>query len=73
LKKVCVRVPATTANLGPGFGSLGLALDLWNEAEFFQAKEDRITISIQGEGTGTLPIDETNAILGAALQLYALV
>jgi len=29
-----VRVPATTANLGPGFDALGLALDLWNEAQF---------------------------------------
>jgi homoserine kinase len=29
-----VKVPATTANLGPGFDALGLALDLWNEAEF---------------------------------------
>ena len=28
---VTVRVPATSANLGPGFDCLGLALDLWNE------------------------------------------
>ncbi|HTX92672.1 MAG TPA: homoserine kinase [Anaerolineales bacterium] len=73
MKRVCVRVPATTANLGPGFDSLGLALDLWNEAEFFQAGDGKISISIQGEGVGTLPTDETNAILGAALQLYTLV
>ncbi len=26
-----VRVPATTANLGPGFDCLGMALDLWND------------------------------------------
>ena len=31
---VTVRVPATTANLGPGFDTLALALDLWNEAVF---------------------------------------
>jgi len=73
MKKVCVRVPATTANLGPGFDALGLALDLWNEAEFFQADEDRLTISIQGEGLEALPTDASNAILGAALQLYTLV
>ena len=29
-----VRVPATTANIGPGFDCLGLALDLWNEVRF---------------------------------------
>ena len=35
-----VRVPATTANIGPGFDCLGLALDLWNEVGF----------SLEGEG-----------------------
>jgi len=29
-----IKVPATSANLGPGFDTLGLALDLWNETEF---------------------------------------
>ena len=29
LRKVILRVPATSANLGPGFDCLGLALDLW--------------------------------------------
>ncbi|HHY44505.1 MAG TPA: homoserine kinase, partial [Firmicutes bacterium] len=32
--KVKVRVPATTANMGPGFDCLGMALTLYNEAEF---------------------------------------
>jgi homoserine kinase len=73
MKKVCVRVPATTANLGPGFDALGLALDLWNEAEFCQTTGKKISISITGEGVETLPTDETNAILAAALQLYTLV
>jgi homoserine kinase len=31
--KLKIRVPATTANLGPGFDSLGLALDWWNSVE----------------------------------------
>ncbi|MGD0612377.1 MAG: homoserine kinase [Anaerolineales bacterium] len=73
MKKVCVRVPATTANLGPGFDAIGLALDLWNEAEFSQSRGKKITMAVTGEGAGTLPTDETNAILAAALQLYALV
>jgi homoserine kinase len=73
MKKVCVRIPATTANLGPGFDSLGLALDLWNEAEFYQVDGNELSLSVQGEGAGTLPTDRSNAILGAALQLYALV
>ena len=78
MKKVIVRVPATTANLGPGFDALGLALDLWNEAEFSHppkspAGNRKVTVSITGEGVHTLPTDETNAIVGAALQLYKLV
>lgn len=30
MASVTIRVPATTANLGPGFDTLGLALDVWN-------------------------------------------
>ena len=73
MKSLQVRVPATTANLGPGFDALGLALDLWNEAEFGQDGNKELTVSITGEGLHTLPTDETNAIVGAALQLYKLV
>lgn len=73
MKKICVRVPATTANLGPGFDAIGLALDLWNEAEFSQTRVKKITLTVTCEGAGTLPTDDSNAILAAALQLYALV
>lgn len=73
MKKVRIRVPATTANLGPGFDTLGLALDLWNETEFTRTDDKNIALTITGEGEGTLPTDETNAILGSALQFYTLV
>jgi homoserine kinase len=72
MKSVTVYVPATTANLGPGFDTLGLALDLWNETEFSQNGSQGLTISISGEGEQSLPADETNAIAAAALQLFAL-
>ncbi len=72
MKKVIVRVPATTANLGPGFDSLGLALDLWNETEFSQNGRGKLKVIIDGEGADTLPCDESNAIVMAALQLYKL-
>lgn len=29
--KVTVRVPATSANLGPGYDTIGMALDMWSE------------------------------------------
>jgi homoserine kinase len=64
-----VRVPATTANLGPGFDCLGLALDLWNETRF-AASGDGIVVNVTGRGTETLPKDETNLVAQAALRVY---
>jgi homoserine kinase len=70
--KIHVKVPATTANLGPGFDALGLALDLWNEAEFIATDDKQITLTISGEGEGKLPTDANNPIADAALQIYEL-
>ena len=64
-----VKVPATTANLGPGFDALGLALDLWNEAEFTPGEKDW-TVEVTGEGAGILPTDSTNLIARAARLLF---
>jgi homoserine kinase len=72
MKITHVRVPATTANLGPGFDAIGLALDLWNEAIFIQEGNQDARISVTGEGQDRLPTDQSNAILGAALQLFKL-
>lgn len=60
---IVVRVPATTANLGPGFDCLALALDLWNETTFTCAGS-QIEITCAGEGSD-LPLDERNMILQA--------
>lgn len=73
MNSVTVHVPATTANLGPGFDTLGLALDLWNEAEFLQTGEGGFSMTVSGEGENSLPTDETNAIASSALQIYRLV
>jgi homoserine kinase len=62
--KYLVRTPATVANLGPGFDCLGLALDLWNEM-LVETCGDQLDLSIEGEGNGTLPRDESNAIYQA--------
>jgi len=43
-----ISVPATSANLGPGFDSLGLAVDLRNKVEFHPSKF--FSVSIKGEG-----------------------
>ena len=42
---VVVRVPATTANLGPGFDSLGMAVDIWSEISVQRAEKFSIEVS----------------------------
>jgi homoserine kinase len=68
ISAVTVRVPATTANLGPGFDTLALALDLWNEA-VFEPAESGLSIAVEGEGMGILPLDRTNLVLKAVEEL----
>lgn len=56
-----IRIPATTANLGPGFDCMGLALDLWNSFEM-RLNGTGIRVSVIGEGEAVLAKDETNLI-----------
>lgn len=65
---VRVRVPATTANLGPGFDCLSLALDLWNEAEF-RFEGEGVCMEIHGEGAEVLSQKPDNLILTAFYRL----
>jgi homoserine kinase len=64
---ITIRVPATSANLGPGFDSLGLALDLWNETTMTLAIE--YSVQINGEGNERLSRGENNTIIRAAQKL----
>ena len=61
---VSVRVPATTANLGPGYDCLGLALSLHNEVTL--ALADEFSVEIEGEGADVLPRGESHLVLRAA-------
>ncbi len=67
-----VKVPATTANLGPGFDALGLALDLWNEADFTPSQEGGKpwSVEVSGEGAAVLPADATNLVAEVARRLF---
>lgn len=49
MRKATVKVPATTANLGPGFDCLGLALEIYNEIGIELAEENRVTVCGEGE------------------------
>ncbi len=69
MKSVTLRVPATTANLGPGFDCLALALDLHNQVEVSPA-DDGVTVEVEGEGAETLPGNQSNLVAQAALRAF---
>ncbi|GAB4412500.1 MAG: homoserine kinase [Anaerolineales bacterium] len=62
--KVVVRVPATTANLGPGFDCLGMALALYNTVTV-HATTGGLSVRIEGEGAEDLRWGEENRVLRA--------
>lgn len=68
MAKYRVRVPATTANLGPGFDCLGLALDWWNTIEV-----EPIARGLQVEcecETADLPCDDSNLVVRSMQAVY---
>ena len=71
---VIVRVPATTANLGPGFDCLGMALDLWNQVRVevvdTSARSDGPVVLVQGQGSVELPGDSGNLVYRAMAHLF---
>lgn len=62
--QVSVQVPATSANLGPGFDTLGLALDLCDELTV-EATTGSVEIEVEGEGSGNLPAGEEHLVVRA--------
>jgi homoserine kinase len=61
-----VEVPATSANVGPGFDCFGLALD-WRERVSLAVIERGYQIEVSGEGAAELPRDESHLIVRSAL------
>jgi homoserine kinase len=59
--RVRVTAPATSANLGPGFDALGLALGLYDEV-VAEVGGDGVRVTVTGEGAGDLPADESHLV-----------
>ena len=59
VEALSVSVPATTANLGPGFDCLGMALDLRNTLEFKYGEPGLI---VEGEGRRVIMAEATNLV-----------
>jgi homoserine kinase len=72
-RTVSVRVPATTANLGPGFDTLGLALSLYDELTVTAVDEPGVEVEVHGVGEGEVPTDETNLVARAIAYTFAAV
>lgn len=70
LKHVKVTIPATTANLGPGFDCLGLALGLRNKICMTAVPQPGLTVEVNGEGAGQIPTDATNLAVQAAEMVF---
>ncbi|GAB1694134.1 homoserine kinase [Krasilnikovia sp. M28-CT-15] len=66
---VRVRTPATSANLGPGFDALGLALGLHDDLSA-TVTGDTFTVTVTGEGAGELPTDERHLVVRAMLAAF---
>ncbi len=62
-RTVRVKVPATSANLGPGFDTLGLALAHYDELTVTAVAEPGAFVEVHGVGEGEVPTDETNLVV----------
>ncbi|APF39856.1 homoserine kinase [Neomicrococcus aestuarii] len=68
---ITVRVPATSANLGPGFDVLGLALNVHDEIRLETTDDAAVSVRVQGEGAASLPTDETHLVARTIREFWA--
>lgn len=63
-----IKIPATSANMGPGFDCLGIALDIWNTVSVEAGARG---FEISGYGADDLPRDSSNMVLASAERAFA--
>lgn len=66
-----VQVPATSANLGPGFDCLGMALGIYDQLIAIITDDPGVRVDIEGEGADSLPKDESHLVVRAAERGFA--
>lgn len=69
---VRVRVPATSANLGPGFDALGLALGLYDDVAAEVVATGGVRVAVTGQGAGELPADDRHLVVRAMRETFDL-
>ncbi len=70
-RSVHVRVPATSANLGPGFDTLGLALSVYDDLIVTAVAEPGVVVEVEGVGAGEVPTDETNLVARSIAHVFS--
>ncbi|MBW4643271.1 MAG: homoserine kinase [Goleter apudmare HA4340-LM2] len=70
VSSVTVTVPATTANLGPGFDCIGAALTLYNQVKFTRLDQSGLIIHVTGAEAERVQTDESNLLYQAFTKLY---
>ena len=66
-KNLTIKVPASSANIGPGFDCLALALDIWNTVTVSSGDN---TVSINGYGKEFLPKNQSNLIFKSFHRIF---
>lgn len=69
-RAVRVHVPSTSANLGPGFDTLGIALAYGADLTAVTRPEPGATVSVTGVGAGEVPTDASNLVVRSAAHVY---
>lgn len=65
-----IKVPATSANMGPGFDSIGVALELYNHL-WFEEIEQGVEIIVKKEHEIKIPTDKNNLIYKTMVDFFA--
>lgn len=68
---VRVAVPASSANLGPGFDAIGLGLDVWDDYTAMVSDDAGWLIEVEGEGAGEVPLDPSHLVARAMALAFA--
>jgi homoserine kinase len=69
VQRIRISVPASSANLGPGYDCLGVALPIRNVVDV-ERRHGPLEVSVSGEGAETLPCDESNLVVRSFAEVW---
>ncbi len=67
-QRASVQVPATSANIGPGYDCMGVSLSMWDEVTVTTREQPGLSIQVAGEGHDTVPHDESHLVVATLRQ-----